>query len=58
MAKTLKEKKADKVAKIMHEWKVGKLKSSSGSKITNQRQAVAVALSESSKVGKRKSNTK
>jgi hypothetical protein len=35
-----------KVSKVMHEWKAGTLKSSSGQKITNQKQAIAVALSE------------
>ena len=54
MAKTLKEKKQAKIGKVMGEWKSGKLKSSSGSKITNQKQAIAVALSEASKVGKKK----
>ena len=42
---TKKEKQA-KVAKVMREFKAGTLKSSSGAKITNYRQAVAVALSE------------
>jgi len=35
-----------KVKKVMDEWKSGKLKSSSGDKVTNQKQAIAIALSE------------
>lgn len=35
-----------KVAKVMSEYKKGKLKSSSGGKVTDQKQAVAIALSE------------
>lgn len=31
---------------VMHKWKAGTLKSSSGQPITNQKQAVAVMLSE------------
>lgn len=36
----------DKVAKVMHEYKTGKLKSSSGDKVTSRKQAIAIALSE------------
>jgi len=32
-----------KVAKVMREYKAGTLKSSSGEKVTNQKQAVAIA---------------
>ena len=35
-----------KVGKVMHEFKAGKLKSSSGQKITNPKQAIAIGLSE------------
>jgi len=35
-----------KVKKVMGEFKSGSLKSSSGQKVTNPRQAVAIALSE------------
>lgn len=38
--------KGDKLKKVMHEWKQGKLKSSSGQKVTDQKQALAIALSE------------
>ena len=48
-------KKEGKVGKVMHEYKTGKLKSSSGKKVTNPKQAIAIALSEAgmSKQGKR-----
>lgn len=35
-----------KVEKVMHEYKEGTLKSSAGPKVTNRKQAVAIALSE------------
>lgn len=35
-----------KVGKVMHEFKAGKLKSSSGQKVTNPKQAIAIGLSE------------
>jgi hypothetical protein len=44
MAKKTKAEK--KVGKVMGEFKEGKLKSSSGQKVTNRKQAVAIALSE------------
>jgi hypothetical protein len=40
---------ADKVSKVMHEFKEGTLKSSSGSKVTGRKQAIAIALSEAGK---------
>jgi len=43
----------DKIQKVMHEFKTGKLKSSSGDKVTNPKQAIAIALSEA-KARKRK----
>mgnify|MGYP003625147475 CR=1 FL=1 len=44
-----------KFSKVMREWKDGKLKSSSGSKVTSKKQAMAIAVKESSKVaGKNK----
>lgn len=42
---TKKEKQA-KVAKVLREFKAGKLKSSSGGKVTSPQQALAIALSE------------
>jgi len=41
-----KDKMQAKVRKVMHEYKVGKLKSSSGDKVTSRDQAVAIAMSE------------
>jgi len=41
-----KDKMQAKVKKVMREYKAGKLKSSSGDKVTNQKQAVAIAMSE------------
>ena len=37
---------SDKVKKVMGEFKRGTLKSSSGKKVTNRKQAIAIALSE------------
>ncbi|MDB4984550.1 MAG: hypothetical protein JWM20_729 [Patescibacteria group bacterium] len=43
-----------KVKKVMDEWKSGKLKSGrSGKKVTSQKQAVAIGLSEARKAGKK-----
>ena len=42
-----------KVEKVMHEYKEGTLKSGSGKKVTNRKQAVAVALSEARHAGAR-----
>jgi hypothetical protein len=42
---TKKEKQA-KIRRVMREFKGGKLKSSSGAKVTSPRQALAIALSE------------
>jgi hypothetical protein len=49
-------KKKAKVKKVMHEWKEGKLHSGSkkGPEVTNQKQAVSIALSEAKKVGKKR----
>lgn len=43
-----------KVEKVMHEFKGGGLKSSNGRKVTNRKQAVAVAMSEAGLSKKRK----
>lgn len=37
--------------KVMHEYKEGKLKSSSGQKVKSRKQAVAIGLSEARKSG-------
>jgi hypothetical protein len=41
------ESKDDTVERVMHEYKAGDLKSSSGDKVKSRKQAVAIALSES-----------
>ena len=40
------DKMKEKVGKVMREYKAGKLKSSSGDKVTSRDQAVAIAMSE------------
>lgn len=45
------KKAGEKVEKTMHEMKEGKLKSGSGKKVTSQKQAVAIGLSEARKEG-------
>ncbi|WP_192910117.1 DUF6496 domain-containing protein [Mucilaginibacter ginsenosidivorax] len=45
------EKAQDKVHKALHEKKEGTLKSGSGKKVTNKKQAVAIGLSEARKAG-------
>ncbi|MDH6252625.1 hypothetical protein M2347_002352 [Chryseobacterium sp. H1D6B] len=45
------EKAQDKVGKVMHEYKEGKLKSSSGEKVTSRKQAVAIGISEAREKG-------
>lgn len=43
-----------KIKRVMHEWKTGDLYSSSGKKVTSQKQAVAIALSEQRRANKRR----
>ncbi|WP_374460959.1 DUF6496 domain-containing protein [Chryseobacterium taeanense] len=45
------EKAQEKVGKVMHEFKEGKLKSSSGDKVTSRKQAVAIGISEAREEG-------
>lgn len=45
------EKAQEKVGKVMKEFKEGKLKSSSGDKVTNRKQAVAIGVSEAKEAG-------
>ena len=49
-----KAKMQRKVKRVMREYKAGKLKSSSGDKVTSQKQAVAIAMSEARQVAKKK----
>jgi len=53
MAKKTATKGKGKVRKVMHEFKEGTLKSSSGKMVTSRKQAVAVALSEARSAGAR-----
>jgi hypothetical protein len=54
VAKFAKQAQKNKMEKVMHEWKKGKLHSGTkkGPKVTSQKQAVAIALSEAKKVAK------
>lgn len=47
-------KKQDKFAYVMREYEQGKLKSSSGAKVTSRAQAMAIAASESGMPPKKK----
>jgi hypothetical protein len=47
-------KKQAKVAKVMGEYKRGTLHSGKGPKVASRKQAVAIALSEAARVGKRR----
>ncbi len=46
--------KSNKVEKVMREYKHGSLKSSSGDKVVNRKQAIAIALSEARQASKKK----
>jgi hypothetical protein len=46
-----KKKTSAKVGKVMHEFKHGQLKSGSGRKVRNPKQAIAIGLSEARKSG-------
>ena len=52
--KDMKTKMQAKVAKVMREYKAGKLKSSSGDKVGSRQQAVAIAMSEADRLKKAK----
>ena len=45
------KKAEEKVEEAMHEMKEGKLKSGSGEKVTNRKQAIAIGLSEAREEG-------
>ncbi|HTB06311.1 MAG TPA: DUF6496 domain-containing protein [Bacteroidia bacterium] len=49
-----KEGKKAKVKKVMKEWKEGELKTNAGEAVTDQKQAIAIALSESGQSNKDK----
>jgi len=46
--------KQGKMQKVMHEFKAGTLKSSSGQKVTNRKQAIAIGMSEGAAAIKKK----
>ena len=48
--------KENKIAKVMREFKNGTLKSSTGKKVTSDKQAKAIAISEGNKVMRKKFN--
>ena len=41
----------EKIGEVMHEFKEGNLKSSSGKKVTNRKQAIAIGISEAQQEG-------
>lgn len=45
------EKAQEKIGEVMHEFKEGKLKSSSGDKVTDRKQAIAIGISEAKEAG-------
>ncbi|WP_409965860.1 hypothetical protein PIECOFPK_02166 [Mycovorax composti] len=45
------KKAGEKVAEAVHEMKRGKLKTSSGKKVTSRKQAIAIGLSEAREAG-------
>jgi hypothetical protein len=45
------EKAGEKVEEAMHEKKEGKLKTGSGKKVTSDKQAIAIGLSQAKKAG-------
>lgn len=51
MAKKYSKAAQEKIGDIMQEWKKGKLKSSSGEKVKDHKQAVAIAISEAKEEG-------
>lgn len=56
--KTKFSKKNPKIEKVMSEFGAGMLKSSSGEKVTNRKQAIAIALSEARAYEKGKYSSK
>ncbi len=52
------EKAQEKIAEVMQEFKKGKLKSSSGDKVTKRDQAIAIAISEADSEGLKVPNQK
>jgi hypothetical protein len=53
MARKYSKAASNKVEKVMHERKRGTLRSGSGKKVTNKKQAIAIGLSEARRAGKK-----
>jgi hypothetical protein len=51
MEKKYSEKANKKIGKVLKEFKEGKLKSSSGDKVTKRKQAIAIGISEAREAG-------
>jgi hypothetical protein len=51
MVRKYSKRASEKVARTMHEFKRGKLKSGSGRKVTSRKQAVAIGISQARRVG-------
>lgn len=51
MEKKYSEAASKKIGKVMKEFKKGKLKSSSGDKVTKRKQAIAIGISEAKEAG-------
>ncbi len=45
------KKAQEKIEEVMHEFKEGKLESSSGEKVTDRKQAIAIGISEAEQAG-------
>ncbi len=52
------KKAQEKIQEVMEEFKEGKLKSSSGDKVTDRKQAVAIGISEAKEEGLKVPNQK
>lgn len=50
-AKKYSGKAQEKIGEVMHEFKEGKLKSGSGAKVTDRKQAIAIGISEAREKG-------
>lgn len=51
MSRKYSDKAQKKIEKVMHEYEEGKLKSSSGKKVTSREQALAIGISEAREAG-------
>lgn len=51
MTRKYSQKTSEKVERTLHEWKRGKLRSGSGGKVTSQKQAIAIGLSQARRAG-------